>query len=161
MLTTDEDRVRETLDRAQCRRLLTTAMIGRLAFTEGALPAVLPVAFTLHSEHVLIALPHDDPVVNAVRRAVVALEVDDYDPAARTGWSVTVVGPSRKLAGTLTAWARGRLPALTGHPDPAGCYLAVRLDLVRGWRMLPSPVDARRPVVGPAAVGGTNDAPIA
>ena len=95
MPTTDEDRVSETLDEAQCRRLLTTMTIGRLGFTENALPAILPVAFTLQGGHVLIAVRQDSTVVNAVRRSVVAFQVDEYDPAARTGWSVTVVGASR------------------------------------------------------------------
>jgi hypothetical protein len=145
VLTTDEDRIRETLDEAQCRRLLTTVTIGRLGFTEGALPAILPVAFTVQGGDVLIALRHDNPAVNAVRRSVVALEVDEYDPATRTGWSVTVVGPSQIIGEPRPVAARGRLPASTGAPDSAWCYVAVQLGLVRGWQMTPYPPDVPPP----------------
>ena len=42
-----DDREVELLDEAECLRLLTTAAIGRVAFTEGALPAVQPVSFAV------------------------------------------------------------------------------------------------------------------
>ena len=149
-MPTDEDRFRETLDEAQCRRLLTTVTIGRLGFTEDALPAILPVAFTLQGGHVLIAVRHDSSVVNAVRRSVVALQVDDYDPAAGTGWSVTVVGPSRIISDPRQVGAPSRVPVSTRPPDPARCYVAVQLGLVRGWRMAPYPPRGRATEVGAA-----------
>jgi hypothetical protein len=124
-----QDRFREDLDAAECRRLLDAGTVGRLGFTTGALPAIVPVPYTMRNGVVLIAATRGDPVVDAVRGAVVAFEVDDYDPAAMTGWSVTVVGPSR-ISGTAGA----------GHPPTwpedasSSCYITVRPGLVRGWR---------------------------
>jgi nitroimidazol reductase NimA-like FMN-containing flavoprotein (pyridoxamine 5'-phosphate oxidase superfamily) len=141
--TTHEERFLEILDEAQCRRLLPTRTIGRLGFTEDALPAILPVAFTLQGGHVLIAVRHDSSVVNAVRRSVVAFQVDEYDPASRTGWSVTVVGPSRIIRDPQEVAALGRMPVTTPPPDPARCYVAVQLGLVRGWRMAPYPAGSK------------------
>jgi hypothetical protein len=152
VLTTDEDRFSETLDEAQCRRLLTTMTIGRLGFTEDALPAILPVAFTLQRGHVLIAVRHDSSVVNAVRRSVVAFQVDEYDPETRNGWSVTVVGPSRIISDPRELAPQGRVPVPVSSPvpDPARCYVAVQLGLVRGWRMAPYPPRGRATEVGAA-----------
>ena len=144
MLTTDDDRRREALDERQALRLLRTATVGRLAFTQGALPAILPVSFALGPGHVLIGFRHDPAIENALRRSVVAVEVDDYDPAARTGWSVTVVGPAR---------------VLTERPDPTQSCVAVQLDLVRGRTMSPHPVEATLLLVDPAAGGGTDGVP--
>jgi len=152
--TTHEERFLEILDEAQCRRLLPTRAIGRLGFTEDALPAILPVAFTLQNGHVLIAVRHDSSVVNAVRRSVVAFQVDEYDPAARTGWSVTVVGPSRIITDPREVARLGGVPLSPPPPDPAWCYVTVLLGLVRGWRLAPYPAG-----VEATDVGATRTAP--
>ena len=44
----------EVLDRDECLRLLAFATIGRVGFTSGALPAVLPVNFHLDGERILV-----------------------------------------------------------------------------------------------------------
>lgn len=117
MPTTDPDRAQEALALEECLRLLGTTGIGRLAYTQSALPAVRPVTFTLDGDDVLIPARAGSPLVCAVRGAVVAFQSDAYDPAARTGWTVTVVGPGRVRDGRA------------GH-----CFLAVALGMVRGWR---------------------------
>jgi uncharacterized protein len=58
-------------------------------------------------------------LAQAARGAVLAFEADSYDQAARTGWCVTVVGPSRVVA-------VGRSPDV--------CLIVVQVGLVRGWR---------------------------
>jgi len=121
--TTDDDRAHEVLGHAECLRLLGTAGIGRLAYTQAALPAIRPVSYLLRGEDVLVPALRTSPFVAAVRGAVVAFEADDYDPGTRTGWAVTVVGHSR---------------VLDGHPDGApalgSCLIAVHAGLVEGWR---------------------------
>lgn len=123
MPTTDDDRVHERLGHEECLRLLSTTGIGRLAYTQSALPAVRPVSFLLRADAVLIPARAGSPLVDAVRGAVVAFETDRYDEADRTGWTVTVVGPTRLLAGVSGPGAAAEL-----------CAIAVRLDLVQGWR---------------------------
>lgn len=122
------------LDDAECRRLLGTATVGRISFTEGALPAIAPVPFTLHDEQVLIPARRDSPMVRAVRGAVVAFGVDSFDPDTETGWSVTVVGPSRLLGdpGGPGGLAEVGFPRRWTGPDR--CLVAVRVGLLRGWR---------------------------
>jgi uncharacterized protein len=116
--TTDEDRAHEELGRAECLRLLRSAAVGRLAYTRSALPVVRPVSFRLEEGGVVIPSRSGSPLLDAVRGAVVAFEVDSYD-AERTGWTVSVVGPSRVVgpcAGTATA------------------AITVQLGMVQGWR---------------------------
>jgi uncharacterized protein len=137
--TTDEDRLREVLDEAECRRLLATTQAGRLGFTDAALPAIDPVSFTVEDGHVLIPARMGSPVVDAVRGSVVALQADTYDPDARTGWSVTVVGPSRIITHP------GKVPDLHGMGASArpalldSCYISIQMGLLRGWRMTSRP----------------------
>jgi len=44
----------DALDGAECRRLLATASMGRIAFTEGAMPAIQPASFAVSGGDVLI-----------------------------------------------------------------------------------------------------------
>jgi hypothetical protein len=121
--TTDHDRPHLLLGREECLSLLGTAGIGRLAYTEAALPAIRPVFFWLRAGDVVIPAHAGSPLVAAIRGAVVAFEADDYDDADRTGWSVTVVGPSRVL--------HAAPPQRSG---PELCLIAVQFGIVQGWR---------------------------
>jgi hypothetical protein len=130
------------LDEVECRRLLATATVGRISFTDDALPAMVPVPFALAEGQVLIPAQDGDAMVAAVRGAVVAFGVDSFDPATETGWSVTVVGPSRVLGdpARLTALSRAGLPQhWTG---PGRRLVAVQVGLLRGWRRKRDPADS-------------------
>ena len=123
MPTTDHDRLQEALGPPECLRLLAKAGIGRLAFTQRALPVIQPVCYWLRDEDVLIPARYGSPLVDAVRASVVALEADDYDEGTRTGWAVTVVGHAEVHDGD--------------HVDvfpPSSCLIAVRVGLLLGWR---------------------------
>jgi hypothetical protein len=130
--TTDQDHTHESLGQEECLRLLGSAAIGRLAYTQAALPAIRPVSFLLRDQDVVIPVRADSPLLDAVRDAVVAFETDSYDHVARTGWSVTVVGPSRVLS---PAPARDHAPPGAGDDTRSAlCLIAVHLGLVHGWR---------------------------
>ena len=122
------------LDDTECRRLLGTATVGRISFTDGALPAIVPVPFALHDGLVLIPILCSSPMLGAVRGTVVAFGVDSYDPGTQTGWSVTVVGPSRVVTDPAEAAALDAVGLPSGWTGPGRCLLAVPLTLVRGWR---------------------------
>jgi hypothetical protein len=135
MSTTDGTRLLEILDAAECRRLLSTASLGRIAFTEGALPAIQPASYTLRDEDVLIPTGSGSKLAAGSRGAVLAFEVDDYDLLARTGWNVTVVGPSRLVIAPDQVQVLDALGVRPWAPAPAHCYIALRMALVRGRRI--------------------------
>lgn len=85
------------LDRAECLRLLGTAVVGRIVFTEGALPAIRPVNFLLDRNEIIFHTATDSTLAAAVRHAVVAFEVDEIDAATYTGWSVVIVGQAYEV----------------------------------------------------------------
>ncbi|GAU69813.1 hypothetical protein SSP35_14_01470 [Streptomyces sp. NBRC 110611] len=67
--------------------------IGRIVFTDDALPAVLPVNFSLDRDHsVVLRTSTVSRMAHAVDGAVVAFQADSFDEAAHTGWSVIVTG---------------------------------------------------------------------
>jgi hypothetical protein len=135
MPATDDDRLREELDEAECRRLLGTATVGRLSFTHGALPAIVPVSFTLLDRALAIPADRDSPVAQAVRGAVVALEAGSYDPAIHIGWSVTAVGPSHLVTSPQEVARIDGLHARPDSPSRGRCYICLEIGLISGWRV--------------------------
>ncbi|MEU2206038.1 pyridoxamine 5'-phosphate oxidase family protein [Streptomyces hygroscopicus] len=81
------------LDRQECLRRLAKVPVGRVVYTRQALPAVLPVNFSLDADSsVLLRTSAGSGLVHAIDGVVVAFEADDFDAAARSGWSVVVTG---------------------------------------------------------------------
>jgi nitroimidazol reductase NimA-like FMN-containing flavoprotein (pyridoxamine 5'-phosphate oxidase superfamily) len=85
----------EVLGRDECLDLLRTVPFGRIVFTDQAMPAVLPVNFSLWDGALLIRTGAGSKLAAATRNAVVAFETDDVDAKLGIGWSVVVVGRSR------------------------------------------------------------------
>lgn len=87
----------DVLNRRQCLDLLQGVRVGRLVFTEGALPAIQPVNFRMWRDDVVIRVAGGAKLAAAVDNLVVAFEADELDPDLRTGWSVTVVGHAQPI----------------------------------------------------------------
>ncbi|WP_030176498.1 pyridoxamine 5'-phosphate oxidase family protein [Spirillospora albida] len=87
-----------TLGGAECLELLRTAAVGRVVYTDQALPAIQPVNYAMDGDRALVIRTAPGSKLNAaLRGAIVAFEIDEIDPATRAGWSVTVVGPARAV----------------------------------------------------------------
>ncbi len=135
MSGSDAERRLWELNEEECRELLGTAVIGRLAFTEGALPAVQPVHFALLGSHIVIPTRPGSKVAAATANTVVAFEADDFDPQTRTGWSVTAVGPSRLLTDQREMAELDDLGLRPWAPTADRCYIAVRTSIWHGRRL--------------------------
>lgn len=127
----------EVLSRCECWTLLTHKSLGRVAFTDRALPAIRPVNYTLVGTHLLLRTDLHG-LARHLAGQVVAFEVDEFDAEQGTGWSVVVTGTATVLR------ARGQLarndgvpvPALTGTVPPAAVVIAP--GLVTGRRITPA-----------------------
>jgi nitroimidazol reductase NimA-like FMN-containing flavoprotein (pyridoxamine 5'-phosphate oxidase superfamily) len=131
----ERGRLLEVLDAAECRRLLPTAAIGRIAFTEAAMPSIQPAAFAISGQDVVIPTGLGSKMAAGSRSAVVAFEVDDYDLARRTGWNVTVIGPSRLISDPGQITELDALGVLPWTPTDVHCYIALHMAVVRGRRI--------------------------
>ncbi|WP_406010375.1 pyridoxamine 5'-phosphate oxidase family protein [Streptomyces sp. NBC_00637] len=88
-----QDDAFRTLDRQECLRLLAKVPVGRVVYTRQALPAVLPINFSLDTDtSVLLRTSPDSGLVRAIDGVVVAFEADEFDATTRSGWSVVVTG---------------------------------------------------------------------
>ncbi|WP_198156489.1 pyridoxamine 5'-phosphate oxidase family protein, partial [Thermobifida cellulosilytica] len=78
----------EVLTREECLRLLAQAPIGRIVFTDHALPAVQPVNFTMLGTDIVIRTSPESKLAQATRDTVVAaphnsLLIELYDDIAQ------------------------------------------------------------------------------
>nr|BFE79301.1 hypothetical protein GCM10020093_019020 [Planobispora longispora] len=70
------------LSRAECLELLASVPIGRIVFTDRALPAIQPVNYVLDGNRLVIRATAGSKLALAVRDTIVALEADAFDQAA-------------------------------------------------------------------------------
>jgi nitroimidazol reductase NimA-like FMN-containing flavoprotein (pyridoxamine 5'-phosphate oxidase superfamily) len=125
------------LERYECLRLMAEVPVGRIVYTRRALPAVLPVNFSLDGDGaVLLRTSAASELVRAVDGAVVAFEADDVDTARHSGWSVVVTG----LATVVTDPAEHERLARTGPvswvPAPQEVFVRIEPELVTGRQLV-------------------------
>jgi nitroimidazol reductase NimA-like FMN-containing flavoprotein (pyridoxamine 5'-phosphate oxidase superfamily) len=108
------------LTTAECWRLLAGVSLGRIVFTQRAMPAIRPVNHLVDDGTVVIRSHLGAAIVGRTARAgtVVCYEADDIDPVRHTGWSVIVTGMARLVSDSaaisryeelLRPWADGRM----------------------------------------------------
>jgi len=82
----------EILSEVECHKLLGSVPVGRLVFTQSALPAVRLVNFIVDDKTIVFPAPDGDKYRAAERGDVVGFEVDEIDLDRHLGWTVTAVG---------------------------------------------------------------------
>jgi nitroimidazol reductase NimA-like FMN-containing flavoprotein (pyridoxamine 5'-phosphate oxidase superfamily) len=125
------------LSTEECVRLLSKAPVGRIVYTDRALPAVQPVTFVVDGWSIVIRTAPRSRLAVAVTRAVVAFEVDEFtDAPDRTGWSVVAVGRAEEVPPEdFPAVQRlGLRPWVAGARDH---YLRVAIEIISGRRLVP------------------------
>ncbi|MEV1178374.1 pyridoxamine 5'-phosphate oxidase family protein [Nonomuraea sp. NPDC049784] len=125
----------QVLSLDECLGLLSTTPIGRIVFTDHALPAVQPVNFYLDGRSIVIRTSIGSKLAAATRRAVVAFEADEFDRELRTGWSVTAVGHSRAVTDPAELDRLAALPLTTWAPAGRDHYIVVEAEQVSGRRL--------------------------
>lgn len=85
------------LGRDECLHLLAGDVVGRVIFTDSALPAAQPVNYVVDGDEVLFRTAGGSKLAAATRNVVVAFEVDDIDRSTSTGWSVLAVGQAYEV----------------------------------------------------------------
>ncbi|UXY31851.1 pyridoxamine 5'-phosphate oxidase family protein [Streptomyces sp. HUAS TT20] len=138
-----QDDAFRALDRPECLRLLGKVPIGRVVYTRKALPAVLPVNFSVDADSAVVLFTSSgSDLVRAIDGVVVAFEVDDFRAETQSGWSVVVTG----RAGIVTDPAEHERLSRTGPrswmPVRDGVFVRIESEIVTG-RELHGAVEAR------------------
>lgn len=125
----------EVLGDGECFALVETIPIGRVVYSDRALPVVVPVNFALDGTDVIIRTQRRSRLATHAAGGVVAFEVDDIDPSTRSGWSVVLTGMFELVD---DAFDMRRLEGLGLHswaPSAHDRYLRLRPELVTGRRI--------------------------
>lgn len=126
------DRANHHVTPDDCRRLLESEHLGRVALSVDALPAVVPVLYRVVGDRVVFGVESDD-LYAVLSDNIVAFEVDDVDLVTNVGWTVLVVGRSRPADDlSLPGFALpGPLPFL-----PPDRLIGITIDRLSGRRTL-------------------------
>jgi hypothetical protein len=125
----------EHLSRGECMRLVGSVPVGRIVYTRKALPAVELVNFALADGDIVIRTDSGGKLAAATRGAVVAFEADSVDTAARTGWSVTVVGYSRAVTDSQEIRRLERTGLEPWAPGNRDHFIRISPTIVNGRRL--------------------------
>jgi nitroimidazol reductase NimA-like FMN-containing flavoprotein (pyridoxamine 5'-phosphate oxidase superfamily) len=80
-----------------CVELLTGRRIGRVIYTDAAMPAAQPVTYGIDNDDIIFITDQGSVLDRAVSGAVVAFEADDIDDDTQTGWSVLAIGQAYRV----------------------------------------------------------------
>ena len=85
----------------ECRDRLAAHSVGRVAITNRALPAVVPVAYAITGSLIYFRAQAGSVLARACNNTVVAFEIDEL-PQDQPGWSVLVIGMAQLPFGNQT-----------------------------------------------------------
>ena len=88
----------DMLDREECLELLGAREVGRIGIIVGSQPVILPINYRLAPDGQIVFRTDPGMKLDAATRSNVALEIDELDPATRTGWSVLVQGRAEEIS---------------------------------------------------------------
>jgi Pyridoxamine 5'-phosphate oxidase len=120
---------------AECRRLIASGGIGRIAFGTTSGPVVLPVNFAVVAGTVVIRTS-EGTAIDGHADEQVAFEVDHIDEALSQGWSVLVRGHAHHVAHPAELEVIRR--DATIWPWPGGdrdVYVRITVDTITGRRI--------------------------
>ncbi|MFJ3336254.1 pyridoxamine 5'-phosphate oxidase family protein [Streptomyces sp. NPDC086766] len=126
------------LDEGECRALLSSHGVGRVAFTTMEGPVVVPVNYDVVDDGVVFrTAPGTAPA--SVVGTEVAFEVDHVDDTMSQGWSVLAVGPAQAVTDPEAV----RRLEQRAHSDPwAGggrtLWVEIRPTRLTGRRITPA-----------------------
>jgi len=113
----------QELTEEECLSLLAATQVGRLGIVIRGQPMVYPVNYVVHERRIIVRTDAGTKQSGA-SLARVAFEIDGFDSARRTGWSVMVQGMGHDITDsidvisehlktlTVSSWAPGRKPRL-------------------------------------------------
>lgn len=76
----------------QCRTLLATSVVGRVAVCTRAGPRIIPVNHVVAGDSLVFRTTPYGVLGGTAWNSLIAFEVDDFDVEQRSGWSVVATG---------------------------------------------------------------------
>jgi uncharacterized protein len=125
----------EVLSDREAVALLATVPVGRLVYSDRAMPSVVPVSFVFDGVDIIIRTGRRSRLATHAPGNIVAFEVDDIAMASRSGWTVVVTGRVELIDDPAEIERLSALGLKTWVPSPTDCYLRLRPELIAGRRI--------------------------
>ncbi|HET9771874.1 MAG TPA: pyridoxamine 5'-phosphate oxidase family protein, partial [Acidimicrobiia bacterium] len=124
----------ERLTAADCRRLLPSAPVGRLAVPTPNFPTLDPVSFAVVEGELVVAVRAGSAGDALAAGSLVAFEADLLDRSRQQGWSVVVKGPVEDLDADVADIVRPLMAPWA--PAPSDRLLLIRSERITGQRIV-------------------------
>lgn len=125
----------ELLTHSECFALLATIPVGRVVYSDRAMPMIVPVNFSLAGSDVIVRTGRRSRLAMHAPGNVVAFEVDDIDMASRSGWSIVLTGVIRLVRDPDELVRLDELQLAAWGATEFDSYLSLRPDVVSGRRI--------------------------
>ncbi|MGZ4649669.1 MAG: pyridoxamine 5'-phosphate oxidase family protein [Kineosporiaceae bacterium] len=122
---------------AESLRLLRGARVGRVVYTEAALPAVTPVNFAMDGRAVVFRTAAGSALARAVDDAVVAFQVDDIRHEPGAWWSVVILGVARVCTDVAEVLRAEHTGVMSWAEGDRSCYVRIVPSRITGRRLVP------------------------
>jgi uncharacterized protein len=130
----------EVLTESECFALLASVPVGRVVYSDHALPVIVPVNFTLVGLQVVVRTSRRSRLATQAPGNVVVFEADDIESATRSGWSVVLTGRFHLVDEAAELSRLDALELPTWAPSEHDRYLRLTAQLVTGRRIPPTGV---------------------
>ncbi len=146
----------EWMDRDECLALVAADHVGRLAVLDGHAPLILPINYVLDGDDIVF---RSDPGTKLDQgpRSPACFEIDAFDRASRSGWSVVIRGRLEEVTRYDTTTLQ-RLQSLPIDPWAEGAkehWMRLASDSVSGRKVGPYPPSGAGVSGGAATDGGS------
>jgi uncharacterized protein len=125
----------EMLSEPEALELLATVPLGRLVYSDRALPFVAPVSFILDGEDIVIRTGRRSNLATHGPGNVVAFQVDDIAVSTGSGWTVVVTGRLHLVHDAVEIARLSALKLRSWAPATSDRYLRLRPELITGRRI--------------------------
>jgi hypothetical protein len=129
----------DKLTAPECWALLGQNGVGRVGYSERALPVIIPVGYTIVGQRVMLRC-RGAGLAGRLDGQVVAFEVDHVEPGEQAGWSVLVTGTCKVLTAAGEVVRARSVPPSWAGPDHQ-TLVAITPGKVEGRRITPVPRD--------------------
>jgi nitroimidazol reductase NimA-like FMN-containing flavoprotein (pyridoxamine 5'-phosphate oxidase superfamily) len=123
------------MSKEECEARLQTQIVGRVGVCGGR-PGVFPVLYALLDGDVVFRTAPGEKLIAAALQREVVFEIDSFDTADHTGWSVNVLGVADEIEDPAEL---ARAEALDLHPwagEARDRYVRIHTVEVSGRRIL-------------------------
>ncbi len=112
-----------SLDDAECRKLLASCSVGRVAWQSSTGINVMPVNYRVLENHVVFHTSQVGPLASLLQPTHVGFQVDEIDVEAAVGWTLLVRGTTGPAVG---------LDSISWVPDGRHVGVAIALEWLGG-----------------------------